>query len=159
VSRKIKKFLIAYPHLEELNKYSLKVLGLVEKVYPGWIGYAQVGEFEGQKYLEIKIPAPYEPTEHDLMITTLRNDLTVYFDYYHTHFGRWYATPEEAFEQASLYIKMILQEELIVAVKMVDGRQGGAGGYSPDKLAEIKEGEVSYTRSWRGTYNRNYESH
>lgn len=88
MSRKIQKLLIAYPHLEELNKYSLKVMRLVEKVYPGWVGYAQVGEFEGQKYLEIKIPAPYKPTSRDLAITTYYDDLTVYFDHYHTHFGR-----------------------------------------------------------------------
>ena len=154
MSRKILK---SYPHLNELNNYSLKVIDLVTKAYPSWGVYAQVGEFKGEKYLEIKIPAPYKPTERDLVITTWSDDLTVYFDCYHAHFGRFYKTPKEAFEQAHIFIERILQEDFIAAIKMVDGRWTNAMGYTPSTLNEIKEGELSYTRSWCGTYNRNYE--
>ena len=154
MSRKILK---SYPHLDELNNYSLQVMSLVIKAYPSWGGYAQVGEFKGEKYLEIKIPTPYKPTERDLMITTPNNDLTIYFDWYHAHFGRRFTTPKEAFERAHIFIERILQENFIAAIKMVDGTLAGSGWYTPSTLHEIKEGEVSYTRSWRGTYNRNYE--
>jgi hypothetical protein len=158
VSRKIQKLLMAYPHLEELDKYALKVMGLVEKVYPGWVGYAQVEEFEGYKYLEIKVPAPYKPTPRDLIINTYFSDLTVYFDHYHVHFGRWYQTPEEAFEQATICINRILQEDIIVAVKLRDGGMASAGGYTPHTMNEMMEADKwNYTRSWNGTYNRTYE--
>jgi hypothetical protein len=154
MSRKILK---SYPHLDELNNYSLKVLDLVIKTYPSWGGFAQVGEFKGEKYLEIKIPAPYQPTERDLMITTWNDDLTISFDWFHAHYGRWFKTPKEAFEKAHIFIERILQEDFIVAIKMVDGSWAGSKGYTPSILHEIKEGEVSYIRSWRGTYNRDYE--
>ncbi|HEX2909043.1 MAG TPA: hypothetical protein VHO69_19375 [Phototrophicaceae bacterium] len=101
MSRKILK---TYPHLEELDNYALKIMNLVDKTYPAWAGYAQVGEFEGEKFLEIKIPGLYKSTGRELSITTANDDLTVYLNMYHVHFGRFFKTPEEAFEHAKVYI-------------------------------------------------------
>jgi hypothetical protein len=152
-----RKILKTYPHLEELDNYALKIMELLMKTYPSWAALAQVGAYKDEKYLEVNVPAPFEPTLRDLIITTSDDDLTVHFDWYHAHFGRWYKTPSEAFDQACIFIDRILREDFIVGIKKVGGKWVSSGGYTPDMLHEIKAGEISYTRSWKGTYNRQFE--
>jgi hypothetical protein len=111
--------------------------------------------FKNKPHLVVRVPAPYRPSERDLIIST-ESLLIVHFDWSHTHFDYW-ETPEEVFEHARMFINDILNEKLIVGIKTLDGKPISSRILLAEALDEIQAGAVSYIRSWRGTYNRTYE--
>ncbi|MEP7285416.1 MAG: hypothetical protein ABI947_06580 [Chloroflexota bacterium] len=55
--------------------------------YPQWESYlGMVTDNYDRCFLNIKIPAPVNPTERDLIIASNGSSLVVHFDWHHTHF-------------------------------------------------------------------------
>ena len=46
-----------YPEIAELSNFHLDIAEEMDKVKPGWLGYAGVKEWQDEKYLELRVPS------------------------------------------------------------------------------------------------------
>ncbi|HEX2619622.1 MAG TPA: hypothetical protein VHL11_05725 [Phototrophicaceae bacterium] len=175
-----KQLVALNPDFRILDRFSLSILRKISVIYPEWIKYATITEFNRTKYLTIHVPAPVDPTDHDLVISVEVEyywRITVHFDGHHAHFYMpqkavgWQVrngkripkmeyeadAEEQMFETAHLFIEDILHERRVVGIKMQNNRLYSGCNYSSDGLDQIKPGDVTYIRSWLGTYNKRYE--
>jgi hypothetical protein len=106
-------------------------------------------ESDADPYLLIQIPAPVR-SHGDLCISTEDSEWTVSFDKWHRHLN---------FEELTEVLRLIdelLNESIVIAVKILDGVWTGSTAYRPGMAASPEfEGYpgVAYVRSWRGTYD------
>ncbi len=153
-----RKFFETYPHLEGIDGFSVKAAKILFSIFPQWEGYAIAEAFNSQTYLAIKVPAPVRPTDHDLAINTAGDRITVYFDWYHAHFYENERNSlRDACYQAKEFVDLILDDKVIVVYKFKGGNWTTVMWIRPDMFDTLPLDKVTYTRSWRGTYDRNYE--
>jgi hypothetical protein len=154
-----RKLLKAYPELAKIDLYSKNVAALFYKSRPHWLGYAAPEEYKGRIFLKIAIPMPNNPDDKGLIINTDSHRVTVFFYGYHAHFGGWRGmTAQDAFDGAMKYVDKLRREEYVVGC-WVDEEYGVVSGrcYLTEDIETVQPGEISYIRSWLGTYDRNYE--
>jgi hypothetical protein len=151
-----RKFFKLFPDAKVCTKWQRRIVQHLLTIYPQWDSYVVVDTYKGEYSLSIKVPAPYHPTERDLMISTFGDRLTVHVDLYHAHFDtNERMTDQEILTEASDFVAQILAEQVVVCVRTET--LGAAMWLSPDMLATHWPNDwVGYTRSWRGTYNKNY---
>jgi hypothetical protein len=91
-----------------------------------------------------------------IQITTWREEITLLFDRWHTHFAFFSEIPdEEGFEQAMEWLDLLQTEQVGVAISMVGEAWKGSQSWHPgESLPEPQPGGYVYVRSWRGTYNQ-----
>ena len=125
------------------------------ETYPNWHDYVSPDpHYSGA--LVIKVPAPVPTTGRALSIYTYNEELTVEFDRYHNHIGWAEQSDQEVFDEGKEFINSILNEELIVGVKMISGQWQESNVYTREEAANLRRGDVSYTCSWRGTFDKQY---
>jgi hypothetical protein len=127
--------------------------------FPDWECFAAKETWKGSDpYLVVTVPPPPEAkTELPLRISTWDEEVTVDFDYYHTHFDRW--NPDDGDDRhnsALLYVRAILEEKIAAASWWQDDKCKICSQLEPgDSLAPWLK--ISYSkvrvRSWRGTHN------
>jgi hypothetical protein len=149
------KLLRTYPILQNCNNWEREVAQYFLRAFPQWDGYLALETFQATRYLVIKIPAPVQPTEHDLGISTSQGRLTVYFDRYHAHFYRSERRADmQAYDQAKAFIHQILDEQVVVCIRMEKDQWRSSMYITPEGLpTAIPADWTGYIRSWRGTYN------
>lgn len=151
-----RKFFETYPHLEGLDNFSKFVALKLFLSFPQWVSYASVSQRD--QSLVVRVPAPVHPVERDLVIFTDGSRITVCFDWFHAHFYQYgQKTRLDQFTDAKHFIDAILKEEIVVGIKMQAGYWAGSVSYTPEMLKTIEPGEINYTRSWLGTFDRIYE--
>jgi hypothetical protein len=148
-----RKLVMMNPQLAELPNDSLRVAWLFYKLRPTWIGYAGVGEWKGFFHLKIVIPSPI--SGRSLMIyENEANGPTVWFGGWHRHTYP-YDGIKPAVQRAVDIAELIMAEGLVVAC--TESREfHRMGSYLPEDIAKIPVGELVYTCSWAGTYDRQY---
>ena len=145
----------SYPHLKPMDKYAKKVAQRLFKKYPLWLPYARIEEHDDQHYLVVAVEAPVNPSKQDLLISTYNHEITICFDRHHVHFDRFQTEVfESAVQNAMNHISKILLEEYIVGVLIEDGKYKMARLYTPQTIERIKPNEISYMRSWLGTFDK-----
>ena len=147
-----------------MSPFSLRIREEILSTFPEWSKFAVEETYKGSEpYLVVTVPAPPEAnTELPLRISTWDEEVTVDFDYYHTHFEKW--RPEgddDRHRSGQLYVKSLLNEE-IAAVSWWQG--------DLCKLcSQLEPGEplkprfnISFTsvrvRSWKGAHNADSEA-
>lgn len=149
----MKKWLLnAFPEFAALDHRQRQMADRLLRAFPQWEPYARLAPdaHSQEMHFEIRVPAPV-PREAalDLLISTERGELTVYFDEYHRHFARSSRLPlEESLDNAVAYIRAILNEEIVV---------GRWIAFLAVEIDTIQPGQTPYIRSWRGTYNRQFD--
>jgi len=144
------------------------------KAYPEWEEYFSAkphGEdslLEGEDFLLIRVPSPATATGRELVIEG-SVEISIYFDLFHTHImGIVGDSDEDYFNRAKQLIDSIINEEIIFGVILSDGKWAGTTIYKREESADIRivsdpkrpnwgedfPREVSYTCSWRGTYDK-----
>ena len=127
--------------------------------FPEWARYAAEETWKGSEpYLVVTVPAPGgASTTLPLRITTWDEEVTVYFDYYHTFFERWNPNPGDSKDQSALiYVREFLAEKIAVVSWWQDSHWKVSSQFEPGTPLSppIK---VAYTRvrirSWKGTHN------
>jgi len=132
--------------------------------YPEWKPMAAYETYKGSEpYLVVTVPAPIEADARiPLRISTWDDEITVDFDYYHSHFDRWHPEAgDTSNESARLYVEALLSEQLAVAswwqgelCKVCAQHERGAALKVPFA--------VSYTRvrvrSWNGALNEDRDA-
>ncbi len=154
-----KRIYTEHPELKRLDKYSKKIAQKVYNMHPEWLLHSRVESHDDECFLAIYLQAPIHSSERDMIILTYGQKITVHFDLYHGHFGVFQETTiDEAFQEAVTFIEGIFREDIIVAIKMENGTWKGSSLLLATDVDTVQPSEVTYTRSWLGTYKQNYES-
>jgi hypothetical protein len=127
--------------------------------FPEWARYATEETWKGSEpYLVVTVPAPGGAgTILPLRISTWDEEITVDFDYYHTHFERWSPNPGDSkYESALIYVRELLAENIAVASWWQDSHCRACSQFEPGTPPSPPV-KVAYTRvrirSWNGTHN------
>lgn len=146
----------SYPHLKRMGKYSKQVAKLLFQQYPLWFPFSEVQHDDHDDYyFVVKINAPVNPSDMDLVFETRGERITVHFDRFHAHFGGWTGmTYKDAFDDAMIYLEKLFKEEYFVGIKMDEQGLVTGRGLTKEKLDSIDPNLLTYTRSWLGTYDR-----
>jgi len=161
--------------MKKLDDYSQRFADVLFQAFPEWKEFLSIqseNDFDEEGYLLVKVPAPVQslipsnllPDYKDFLIVDSNGEITVGFDYYHTHFDMFSGTNEaEEFKQAVEFIQSIVEEKICPVVILNGNEWCGStsvdAGEKPD-LSNWQNLSPScqdvYVRSWRGTFNRKY---
>lgn len=162
--------------MDKLDDYSRRFADVLFGTFPEWRQFASVQKADAMNetgFLVVKVPVPTRgliatgllTRDGDFLRIDSDGEVTVGFDYHHTHFDNFdYQTEAENFADAVGFVKSILDEEVcFVAVFngcSFCGSTSVAAGEVPD-LSRWDWLDQScqdvYVRSWRGRYNRRYK--
>ncbi|MZP31444.1 hypothetical protein GTO91_17265 [Heliobacterium undosum] len=137
----------------ELNEFSKVFADKLLAKFPELKPYIQITPYtdRDEAYLEVSIPSPHDE-DTVLFISTIDEEITVGFDWWHTHIG-YAPTEEETYNQAIHLIEEIILEKKAIAYVKKDGNWIYSRLLQPGENVEQKEGERIYVRSWKGTHN------
>ena len=134
-----------------LNEFSAQFARRLLLAHPEWQGFARDSEIESGA-VEYCVPRPHGD-DSPLVVSTDGDQVTVEFDYMHKHFG-WSDVPDDrAFDEALAFIEDILEERVVVGVVMNGDQWVGSSLLEPGEWPEKQPHEMSYLRSWLGTYD------
>ena len=161
--------------MKKLDDYSQRFADFLFQTFPDWKEFLSVqsaNESDEEGYLLVKVPAPIKslipssllPDYKDFLTIDSDGEITIGFDYYHTHFDMFSGTNEaQEFNQAVEFIQSIIDEEICPVVILNGDKWCGStsvdAGEKPDLSNWQNLNPLSqdvYVRSWRGTYNRKY---
>ncbi len=142
-----------------MSPFSLRIREEVLGTFPEWAPYVTEETWkDSEPYLVLIVPALRGAnTELPLRISTWDEEVTVDFDYYHTHFERWTANPGDTRHQSGLmYVQELMAEKLAVASWWQGSHCKVCGQVEPG--GSLKPSlHIAYThvrvRSWNGTHN------
>ena len=149
-----KQLYVAYPELKELDKYARAIAERLFKQYPQWLSHMRIDPADNA--LVVELPAPVDAARGGMIIRTHEREVLVQFDKHKMRLASS-GTPDQDFEAAIAFIDGLLCEDIVVGVKVANGERQDSRSYRAAELGTISAGDVSYTRSWLGTYNRSYE--
>ena len=132
-----------------LNEFSARFAEVLFAAFPTLRGHARECSIEdhdsGSLLVEFS-PPPVRP-DCRFYVCTTNQEVTVGFDRMHTHM-QWPA--QDAIE----FIRDLMAEKIVVAVRMTSGRWAGSTtlreGESPD-VSNLSPDDVVYLRSWSGS--------
>jgi hypothetical protein len=138
----------------KLNKFSRYVYRRLCDAYPSWINKIR-NDPEHEGTLILRVPSPGS-AQHELIVDTLDGEITVYFGYYHEHFG-WSDVPDpdaEAFSNARDAIDAIVEEKLLFAWIVNDGTWEGTETLAPSEIDSFKAKHTRYKSivGWSRSY-------
>ncbi|MDH5828911.1 hypothetical protein QFW80_00030 [Luteimonas sp. M1R5S18] len=130
--------------------------------FPEWTEFVSwEAADDGTRYLVIQVPAPpMADVEHGLHIDTSNNEVTVGFDFYHSHFDDFIGDGEHFGTKAALeFIRQIVSERVAI-VSWWSGEtwkgstqvEAGAAASIPSWSAASDIDRVR-VRSWQGALN------
>lgn len=162
MARKLTK---TYPKLIGLSKFHLDVAREIDKIRPAWLGYARIGEWHGEEYMEICVPSSSK--DKKLLIKTSNHEITICFDRWH---GHYFVNDgiQNAVKRVFEGIQALMDEDWIVVVQARQMRvrpdrnqfkeQISFGVYTSEQIAEIPVSDLVYTCSWNDTYDKVYRN-
>jgi hypothetical protein len=142
-----------------MNEFSTTIAEEIFASYPEWRTRAREEDAQdGSTYLYIEVPTPAAAnTTHGLEINTDNEEVTVTFDFYHSHFERW-KVQESGFEHEASppFVQALLSESVAVASWWQGEQWRGscqlAVGEEPE-LTVAEEFNRIRVRSWQGNRN------
>jgi len=147
-----------------MNQFSATVAEEIFASYPEWRSRAREEDAQdGSTYLYIEVPAPAAAdTTHGLEINTDNEEVTVSFDFYHSHFDRWKVQQPGFEHQAALpFVQALLSESVAVASWWQGEQWCGscqlAAGEEPE-LTVAQEFNRIRVRSWQGSRNEDRDA-
>jgi hypothetical protein len=162
--------------MDNLDDYSRRFSGVLFEAFPEWRQFASVQKAEATDetgFLVVKVPAPTGglitnvsvAQQVDFLWVDSAGEVTVGFDYHHTHFDNFgHQSEAEIFAAAVEFIKSIVGEEIcFVAVfngSSFCGSTSAPAGEVPDLSGWgwlHQSCQDVYLRSWHGRYNRRYK--
>jgi hypothetical protein len=147
-----------------MNQFSAEVAEEIFASYPEWKPFARVEESsDGTMYLYVEVPSPaLAQVEHGLTINTDNEEVTVSFDFYHSHFDSWKVRePDFEHQAALLFVQAVLSEEVAVASWWQGQEWRGScqvfAGESPTPGVTQDFNRIR-VRSWRGKRNEDRDA-
>ena len=142
-----------------MSPFSARIREEILATFPEWVVFVAEETYKGSEpYLIVTVPPPQEArTDLPLRISTWDEEITVDFDYYHTHFDRWRpGKDDDKNNSAQLFVQSILEEKVAAA--------SWWQGATCKVCSQLEPGgplhpqfKVSYSRvrvrSWHGSLN------
>lgn len=142
-----------------MSPFSARIREEVWASFPEWQPFSSEERWRGSEpYFVVTVSAPSEAnTALPFRLSTWDEEITVDFDYYHTHFERWNPEPGDSRHQAALlYVRDLLSERVAVA-SWWQGRHCKVCGQLEPGESLAPPFNVRYTRarvrSWHGSHN------
>ena len=136
----------------QLDEYSVNFSKMLYSIFPRFKQYEEIKEYDeySEAYLLIEVQSSSN-SENILWISTYDEEITVGFDWYHTHFG-YSEIDEDDFKLAIDLIKEIVEEKMAIAV--IKKKDSWIRSYiiKNNELPEINKDETIEIKSWNGTY-------
>ena len=140
-----------------MDDFSASVADEIFADFPEWriFGKEEVAT-DGSHYLVVDVPSPKEADTPDgLVISTYDGEITVSFDFYHSHFDQWRPSePDDGYGSALELVQSILNESVAISSWWNGDQWLGSGRVINGELREVS---FEYTRirvrSWRGRHN------
>jgi hypothetical protein len=135
--------------------------------YPHWRALARTEIAEdGSSFAVVEVAPPAAANvEHGLVIDTAREEITVGFDCYHTHFDEWVGDGQHFGTEAALeFIRQVVSERISVVSWWFNDQWRGSGQLEAGATPEPPSwaGAESYNRirvrSWNGTFNADIDA-
>jgi hypothetical protein len=128
-------------------------------VFPEWRQFARTEQRgDGDSYFVLEVDPPAQAAvDHGLLVHTDNEEVTVGFDFYHSHFDSAIGDGEHFGTAAAVeFVRQIIMERVAVASWWLDDAWKGssqieAGAQPTDSFA--KEYNRIRVRSWKGTFN------
>lgn len=143
---------------EQLDDYSKGFLEYIINEFPAYKQYVKVKKYneeEQDTYLFIDVPCPSDE-ENSLWISTYGDEITVGYDYFHSHYG-YNDSDEEDYIEAIEIIKDIVNEVIITITGSKEGKWTFSYFIKPEDRASLKVCYDNYDtlniKSWKGTFN------
>jgi hypothetical protein len=147
-----------------MTPFSVRLREQILASFPEWDAYARDERWqEGETYVVVIVPAPGAAAAAlPLRISTYDDEITVDFDYYHSHFERWNAEPGDSRHQSALiYVRDLMAERVIVG-SWWQGSHCKVCAQLVPGAALTPPMNVAYThvrvRSWNGSHNVDSEA-
>jgi hypothetical protein len=146
----------------EPNQFSIKVKERILNDFPEWRNYWKIETKELTKeqdisYIIFEIPTPIKANvDSDLLIYTMDEEITVCFDYYHSHFDDWKNSNDYDGNMAYYFVKNIIMEKVGVISYWQDYKWKGSSqiidinNYQPGFKTIYNRIRI---RSWNGSFN------
>lgn len=136
----------------QLDEYSMIFSKMLYSAFPEFEQYQQIREYSGlnEAYLIIEIPSPSNK-DNVLWISTCDEEITVGFDWYHTHFG-YSETDEEDFKIALEHIREIVEEKIAIIIIKKNDSWVRSSIIRDTEFPFFNEDETIDVKSWNGTY-------
>lgn len=142
-----------------MDAHSLNAASELFALFPQWRSLARTEKDEdGSEFLIVEVTPPSEANvEYGLTIDTAGGEVTVGFDYYHSHFDEWVGDGEHFGTKAALeFIRQIVSEEVAVASwwngEEWKGSTQVAAGEKPN-MTWMADFDRIRVRSWKGSLN------
>lgn len=146
--------------VEQLDEFSGAFARALFAGHPEWVGYARVEIADDGETpdLVLEVPSPHsEMGSPKLLVYTQDSEVTVSFDFYHSHFD-WPANDLDMISNPLTFIDAVINEEVAAVSGWIDGKWAGSWLIrkdepiaSPDKMRPM---ETIRVRSWCGTLNQ-----
>ncbi len=148
-----------------MDPFSLTTADEIFAAFPEWQAFAREEPADdGSFFLLIQITPPSESNvEHGLFIDTQNQEVTVGFDYYHSHFDQWIGDGDHFGIEAALeFVRQILNEEVAIVSWWEDETWRGSAqleaGASPPQPSWQTSFNRIRIRSWKGTLNVDFSA-
>jgi len=146
-----------------MNEFSRSVAKEIFESFPDWKAYAREETHDGSTYLVVDVPAPPSAkVEHGLRIDTYDDEVSVSFDFYHSHFDSWQVQEPSSEDEAALpFVQAILAERVGVA-SWWHGKDW-RGSIQFNRGEQLKSDLVNdydhlRVRSWQGRLNEDRDA-
>ena len=142
-----------------MTPFATAVAAEIHASFPEWQAYSREEEADdGSTYLLVSVPAPADAnTVHGLTISTDNEEVTVSFDFYHSHFDQWSVRRVGYEHEAALPFVQALFREGVGAASWWNGKQWVGScqvqAGEPAQMPVAKEYTHVRVRSWRGKLN------
>lgn len=149
--------MLAYDKMDELSEAFGRALFLA---FADWEPLAiDIGDEKSDaRHMEVDIPQ--EGTDRRLHLSTAGKEITIAFDYWHTHIGPFLGISiAESVNTALSIIESFVTEQTVVRVFRRDGVWIGSGlAYRAAPPTELKPHSTTEVFSWRCTYDQTIET-
>ncbi|HZL95572.1 MAG TPA: hypothetical protein VFB99_18085 [Vicinamibacterales bacterium] len=146
-----------------MDAFSKSAAEQIFESYPEWKAYAREETYDGATYLVVDVPPPASANaEHGLRIDTHNDEITVSFDFYHSHFDTWNVREVGSEHEAALpFVQAILSEKVGVASWWRGTEWRGSTHFSRGERPHFefaKDYNRLRVRSWQGNLNEDRDA-
>lgn len=140
------------------NSFSAQFAQELRTAFPRWALRIRADSSVTPGALILKVPSP-NPHLGPLLIGTQENEITIGFEEWHTHFGRWSGlTQERAIPEAIQFLREITEEQIVFLFSLEGGKRVAAEIIRTYELQGVEKSEDVEIRSWNGTYDAGHDS-
>jgi hypothetical protein len=147
------------PTCDKLSEISQAFAKALFVTFPHWEALAKVVQVDDAKPPILELTVPQDGTDRVLYLSTADDEITVGFDYWHSHIGPFLGIETgESVEQAIGIIEAFVNEQTVVIVTYREGKWVQSSLHNVSTPPELETNSTSHIFSWKRTYDDQIET-